>query len=153
MSPSDADVVSEIRQGNRDAFSEIVRRYQRPLFGLVLMVVRDAAGAEEVTQDAFVRAFAYLDAFDERRSDVALNRRTCSTERTLTTLDKIERGRARYDAHRKYTAFATSEAGALRDAGFSYAEIAKRLGVSRSYAFDLATGRRPRSAQSPALAA
>ena len=67
MSPSDADAVREVRQGNRDAFSEVVRRYQRPLFGLVLMVVRDAAGAEEVTQDAFVRAFANLDVYDERR--------------------------------------------------------------------------------------
>ena len=67
MSPSDADAVRAVRQGNRDAFGEIVRRYQRPLFGLVLMVVRDAAGAEEVTQDAFVRAFANLDAYDERR--------------------------------------------------------------------------------------
>jgi len=67
VSPSDADVVRAVRQGDRDAFGEIVRRYQRPLFGLVLMVVRDAAGAEEVTQDAFVRAFANLDVYDERR--------------------------------------------------------------------------------------
>ena len=67
MSPSDADVVRAVREGSRDAFGEIVRRYQRPLFGLVLMVVRDPAGAEEVTQDAFVRAFANLDAYDERR--------------------------------------------------------------------------------------
>jgi RNA polymerase sigma-70 factor (ECF subfamily) len=67
VSDSDADVVRALRAGNRDAFAELVRRYQRQLFGLVLMVVRDAAGAEEVTQDAFVRAFANLHAYDDAR--------------------------------------------------------------------------------------
>ena len=67
MTPSDAEIVGAVRDGDRDAFGELVRRYQRQLFGLVLMVVRDPGGAEEVTQDAFVRAFAHLDVYDERR--------------------------------------------------------------------------------------
>jgi len=63
----DKDVVLDVRQGNRDAFGRLVRTYQGRLFGLVMMMVRDRAGAEEVTQDAFMRAFTHLDRYDERR--------------------------------------------------------------------------------------
>ena len=59
--------VDAIRGGDRDAFSRIVERYQRRLFGLVQMMVRQPAAAEEVTQDAFVRAFTCLDRYDAGR--------------------------------------------------------------------------------------
>jgi len=67
VNASDRDVVLDVRHGNRDAFGVLVRAYQSRLFGLVMMMVRDRAGAEEVTQDAFVRAFTHLDHYDERR--------------------------------------------------------------------------------------
>jgi RNA polymerase sigma-70 factor, ECF subfamily len=50
-----------------EAFGRLVQTYQGRLFGLVLMMVRQPAGAEEVAQDAFVRAYAHLDHFDETR--------------------------------------------------------------------------------------
>ena len=59
--------VQAIRDGDRDAFARLVELYQRRLFGLSLMMVRDPSEAEEVTQDAFVLAFKHLDRFDERR--------------------------------------------------------------------------------------
>jgi len=61
------DAVAAIRRGDRQAFAPIVELYQRRLFGLALMMTRDPAGADEVVQDAFVRAFAHLDAYDTRR--------------------------------------------------------------------------------------
>jgi RNA polymerase sigma-70 factor (ECF subfamily) len=68
VSASDADLVGRVRLGERDAFSELVQRHQRRLFGLVLMMVRDPDGAQEVTQDAFVRAYQHLDQFDVDRA-------------------------------------------------------------------------------------
>ncbi|MGD8330114.1 MAG: sigma-70 family RNA polymerase sigma factor [Acidobacteriota bacterium] len=59
--------VAAVRAGDRDAFSRVVELFQRRLFGLTLMMVRDPATAEEVTQDALVRAFTHLDRYDERR--------------------------------------------------------------------------------------
>ena len=59
--------VQAVRCGDRNAFATIVRLYQRRLFGLALMMTRDSAGAEEIAEDAFVRAFLHLDAYDERR--------------------------------------------------------------------------------------
>lgn len=67
MTPSDLDVVRTVRRGDREAFGHLVREHQRRLFGLVLMMVRDAAGAEEVTQDAFVRAYTHIGQYDDRR--------------------------------------------------------------------------------------
>ena len=62
------DAVAAIRRGDRQAFALIVEMFQRRLFGLALMMTRDPSGADEVVQDAFVRAFAHLDAYDTRRS-------------------------------------------------------------------------------------
>ena len=59
--------VRAVRGGDREAFGKLVELYQRRLFGLTLMMVRLPSGAEEVTQDAFVRAYTHLDRFDESR--------------------------------------------------------------------------------------
>lgn len=67
MSDADHDVVRKVLSGDRDAYAAVVERYQHRLFGLAMMIVRDAGMAEEVTQDAFVRAFERLDQFDPVR--------------------------------------------------------------------------------------
>jgi RNA polymerase sigma-70 factor (ECF subfamily) len=67
VSDADRDAVRDVRRGDRDAFGRLVHKYQGRLFGLVLMMVRQPAGAEEVTQDAFVRACTHLAHYDERR--------------------------------------------------------------------------------------
>lgn len=67
MSDADRDAVRGVRGGNREAFAHLVHAYQGRLFGLVLMMVREPGDAEEVTQDAFVRAFTHLDRYDEKR--------------------------------------------------------------------------------------
>ena len=64
---SDRDIVRAVRRGDREAFGQLVRAYQGRLFGLVLMMVRQPAGAEEVTQDSFVRACTHLEYYDDSR--------------------------------------------------------------------------------------
>lgn len=59
--------VQAVRDGDHEAFGRLLELYQGRLFGLTLMMVRDPEGAEEVTQDAFVRAFTRLHLYDERR--------------------------------------------------------------------------------------
>jgi RNA polymerase sigma-70 factor (ECF subfamily) len=59
--------VCAVRGGDREAFGRLVEQWQGRLFGLTLMMVRDPQGAEEVTQDAFMRAFTRLDLYDEYR--------------------------------------------------------------------------------------
>ena len=66
MAP-EGDVIRDARRGDREAFAHLVHTYQGRLFGLVSMMTRDRAGAEEVTQDAFVRAYTHIDRYDQSR--------------------------------------------------------------------------------------
>jgi len=47
-------------------FGRLVAEHQRRLFALVLMMVRDPAGAEDVAQEAFVRAYRHFGRYDAR---------------------------------------------------------------------------------------
>jgi RNA polymerase sigma-70 factor (ECF subfamily) len=67
VTADDRDIVVAVLGGDREAFGLLVHRYQGRLFGLVLMMVRQPAAAEEVTQDAFVRAFVHLGQYDQTR--------------------------------------------------------------------------------------
>ncbi|OYP36146.1 RNA polymerase sigma factor [Rhodopirellula sp. MGV] len=49
--------------GDRSAFAELVRQNQDRLFASMMQVTGSPEEAEEVTQDAFIRAFTKLDTF------------------------------------------------------------------------------------------
>ena len=53
--------------GSQSAFEQILRRYQRPIISLLIRLTGDAALAEDLAQEAFVKAFRNLAAFDPRR--------------------------------------------------------------------------------------
>jgi RNA polymerase sigma-70 factor (ECF subfamily) len=59
--------VAEALAGSQSAFEQIVRRYQRPVIGLIARMVGDRALAEDLAQEAFVKAFRHLSAFDASR--------------------------------------------------------------------------------------
>lgn len=56
-----------VLDGDGSAYARVVRTYQHRLWALAMMVVQDRAGAEDVAQEAFVRAYAYLERYDRRR--------------------------------------------------------------------------------------
>jgi RNA polymerase sigma-70 factor (ECF subfamily) len=56
-----------VLNGEHHGYEEIVRRYQNRVFSLLLMMVRDHSGAEEVTQDTFMRAYSNLHKYDLQR--------------------------------------------------------------------------------------
>jgi RNA polymerase sigma-70 factor (ECF subfamily) len=57
--------------GEQDAAAAFVRRYQARVYGLALTIVRTPALAEEVAQEAFVKAWRSADTYDARRGRVA----------------------------------------------------------------------------------
>lgn len=57
--------------GDPAASAAFVRRYQARVFGLALTIVDVPATAEEVAQEAFVRAWRHAGAYDPRRGRVA----------------------------------------------------------------------------------
>jgi RNA polymerase sigma-70 factor, ECF subfamily len=60
---SDSRLVERVRAGDAAAFELIMRRHNRRLFRLARSVLRNAAEAEDVVQETYVRAFAKLDDF------------------------------------------------------------------------------------------
>ena len=53
----DAALASRAAQGDQDAFSRIMRRYNQRLYRLAVSVMGDASEAEDVLQESYVRAF------------------------------------------------------------------------------------------------
>jgi RNA polymerase sigma-70 factor (ECF subfamily) len=60
-------VVRRAREGSDDAYSELVRRYRDRVIASVFRVVRHRERAEDLAQEAFVRAFGALDRFRSER--------------------------------------------------------------------------------------
>lgn len=60
----DHALVERSLSGDRSAFGELVRRYERPLFNVALRILRDREEARDATQTAFVKAWEHLVQFD-----------------------------------------------------------------------------------------
>lgn len=65
---TDTELVAQVRQGNRRAFSELVKRHQKGILRLSLRFVKDMATAEDVVQESFIKAFEKLNTFEGRSS-------------------------------------------------------------------------------------
>lgn len=60
---TDQILVDRARQGDKRAFDTLVAKYQRKLSRLISRFIRDAGEVEDVTQEAFVKAYRALNAF------------------------------------------------------------------------------------------
>jgi RNA polymerase sigma-70 factor (ECF subfamily) len=63
---TDEEIVERVLAGETALFELLMRRYNQRLYRITRAIVRDEAEAEDVTQDAFVRAFEHLDQFAGR---------------------------------------------------------------------------------------
>lgn len=70
MALSDESLIAGMASGDTNAMSVFVRRYQARVYGLALRVTEDSGLAEEVAQDAFMRAWRYATTYDARRGRV-----------------------------------------------------------------------------------
>jgi RNA polymerase sigma-70 factor (ECF subfamily) len=65
MSEDSADL-ERARQGDRNAFGALVRRYQRRVYATALHILGNHGDADDVVQETFVRAWRGLRSFDGR---------------------------------------------------------------------------------------
>jgi RNA polymerase sigma-70 factor (ECF subfamily) len=60
---TDADLVESARQGNKQAFGELVKRHHHWCVGLASGILRDRGDAEDEAQNAYWNAFQHLDQY------------------------------------------------------------------------------------------
>lgn len=96
--PDDTILVRAARDGDVDAFEELVRRYQSTVYRVAFRMLGSRADAEDATQETFVRAWRGLSGF---RHDSSINTwlyrivtRRCldkiASRRTTGTLEELE---------------------------------------------------------------
>lgn len=64
---SESNLVVRAQEGDEAAWQSLVYEHQAAVFRLAYLILHDAADAEDVAQDAFIRAFRALDRFDSSR--------------------------------------------------------------------------------------
>lgn len=83
---TDQALIRSTLRGEVQAYGELVERYQRSVYNVCYRMMRERQGAEDMSQEAFVRAFERLNSFDLERpfgpwirkvaTNVCLNRLT-----------------------------------------------------------------------------
>lgn len=63
MATDDLTLVKRIRSGDQRAFKLLVERYQRKVYAVALGMLKDKEEAMDVSQEAFVKVYKYLDHF------------------------------------------------------------------------------------------
>ncbi len=96
----DAVLVERSRNGDHDAYAELVTRYQAIAARTAYVITGTAADAEDVAQDAFVKAYYALDRFRTGApfrpwllrivANEAINRRKAAGRRPTVGLSVIE---------------------------------------------------------------
>jgi RNA polymerase sigma-70 factor, ECF subfamily len=68
MEPNDNELVERIRGGDDDAFRQIVDRHARPLYRSAYRITGNAADADDVVQETFLRSYRALHTYDANAS-------------------------------------------------------------------------------------
>lgn len=93
-SAEESELARRAAHGDHDAFAEIVRRHQSAVYNVARRLLGDRHEAEDAAQEAFLRAYRFLDRYDPHRPlrpwlqriavNVCLNRpKSGQTERFL----------------------------------------------------------------------
>lgn len=64
---TDAQLVANALAGSQEAFRDLVVRFERPVYSLIARMVQDPALAEDLAQEAFVKAYRSLHTYDASR--------------------------------------------------------------------------------------
>lgn len=62
---SDLDLIQRAKKGDKRAFGDLVRRHQRKVYALCFRLGGSHDAADDLTQEAFIKAFQAIATFDE----------------------------------------------------------------------------------------
>jgi len=64
QSDDDVQLLQRFRNGDREAFTELVIRYQKPIYNAAFWILRKGEDASDVTQTVFLKVVERLDDYD-----------------------------------------------------------------------------------------
>ncbi|MBW1637141.1 MAG: RNA polymerase sigma factor [Deltaproteobacteria bacterium] len=65
MDKSDNHIIKQVRQGDTESYSKLVKRYQKAIYNLMYRISQSNDDAAELTQDVFCKAFEKLAYFKD----------------------------------------------------------------------------------------
>ncbi len=68
MCETETQLIAKATTGNKEAFSMLVEKYQKPVFSVCYRMLGTPTAAEDAAQEAFIRAYQALDRYDPDRS-------------------------------------------------------------------------------------
>jgi RNA polymerase sigma-70 factor (ECF subfamily) len=116
--------LDRLRAGDAPAFEELVMTYQHRVFGVALRMLGNRAEAEDVAQEAFVRAHR---AIGEFRGDAKLSTWLYAITSRLC-LNRLASGERRLASHGEDALLRLSDAGPRPDAALDRRELETALG-------------------------
>ncbi|MHB1329935.1 MAG: RNA polymerase sigma factor, partial [Gemmatimonadales bacterium] len=60
---TDQDVVALAKDGREEAYRELIRRYERPVFSLIFRMVRNRELAEDLVQETFIKVLNAVQSY------------------------------------------------------------------------------------------
>jgi RNA polymerase sigma-70 factor (ECF subfamily) len=64
----EAQWIADAKAGDKDAFANLVEKYQKPVYSVCYRMLGTPTAAEDAAQEAFIRAYQALDRYDPSRS-------------------------------------------------------------------------------------
>lgn len=61
---SDEELVKKVKNGDADAFEQIIIKYEKKIFGLIYNMLRNENEIEDVAQEVFIKVYKNLDKFN-----------------------------------------------------------------------------------------
>ena len=61
--PNEGMLIRRVREGERDLFCQLIRPYERRVFAAAFAILRNEADAEDVAQEAMLKAFKHIGQF------------------------------------------------------------------------------------------
>jgi len=71
LTANDAETVQRCLEGDQQAWAEIVRQYSRRIYNLAYRFTASHSGAEDLTQEVFIRVYRSLNQYDAALGDLS----------------------------------------------------------------------------------
>lgn len=64
LKQSETELIAQLKAGDHQAFEELIRTYNQRLFRIARSIVREDMEAEDIVQEAYIKAFTRLNSFE-----------------------------------------------------------------------------------------